>query len=92
MYITNKAPEKLDRSLLLRPLPSANIQDRLGQLEKLVMDTLSAAKPSNPSEDVSQLASSFGRMSIKNSEVRYVESAHWTAILDGVCQLTLKSG
>ncbi len=36
------------------------------------------------STDRSQLPESFGRMSLENSETSYVESAHWSAILDGV--------
>jgi hypothetical protein len=54
------------------------------------MDTLSAlggVSPGDISKDPSQLSSTFGRISITNSEINYVESAHWTAILDGVCWL-----
>lgn len=55
------------------------------------MSTLNAAKPSEatsnaiPEPDVSQLSNSLGRISIENAELSYVEGAHWTAILDGVC-------
>ena len=95
-YLQNKATQKLDRNALLRDVRPANIQDRLGQLEKLVMDTLSAKTPSSQrssanSDDVSQLAGSFGRIGIENAEISYVEGAHWTAILDGVLVLTLQN-
>ena len=33
----------------------------------------------------SQLSDSFGRISLNKTSITYVESAHWTAILDGVC-------
>ncbi|KAK9433076.1 fungal-specific transcription factor domain-containing protein [Lipomyces doorenjongii] len=35
----------------------------------------------------SQFSDSFGRISLENSETTYVESAHWTAILDGIAEL-----
>jgi hypothetical protein len=55
------------------------------------MDTFNAAKPSDQTssavlEDPSQLSGRLGRISIENAEISYVEGAHWTAILDGVCQ------
>ena len=55
------------------------------------MNGLKAAKPSDQLsnavfEDPSQLSGSIGRMSIENTEINYVEGAHWTAILDGVCR------
>ncbi|KAK9244839.1 fungal-specific transcription factor domain-containing protein [Lipomyces tetrasporus] len=112
-YVHSNASERLDRSEL--PLaPSASIQDRIGQLERLVISlmNLNAAKPtdqipanahgssklSSPvtengvngnalPQDPSQLSDSFGRISLENSETSYVESAHWTAILDGIAEL-----
>jgi len=32
----------------------------------------------------SQLSDSFGHISLENTETSYVESTHWTTILDGV--------
>lgn len=84
----NKAPEKVDRSLLLRPPPRMSIQDRLEQLEKLVVrvGTSSNVPSSNTiSPGACELSSGFGRISIENSEINYVGDAHWTAILDEVC-------
>jgi hypothetical protein len=37
------------------------------------------------SNDALPLADSFGRISLEKSETTYVESTHWTAILDEVC-------
>jgi hypothetical protein len=70
------------------------MQDRIGQLESLLVSTLSASNreqsdknQAQATEDSSQLSESFGRFSLENSETSYVESAHWTAVLDGVrCQ------
>lgn len=92
-YVVNKEPEKVDRSLLLRPPPPASIQDRLAQLENLVMRVgiSSNIHASNTiSEDVCQLSSGLGRISIENSEINYVEDAHWTAVLDEVCYWNLR--
>ena len=33
----------------------------------------------------SNIADSFGRISLNNAEAYYVDGAHWTSILDGVC-------
>ena len=115
-YVHSNVSEPLDQSQL-RPASSASIQDRIGQLESLVislMSTLNVATPTyqlstethgSPEfsssvnehevdwnklpEDLSQLSESFGRISLKNAETSYVESAHWTAILDGVCRVRL---
>ncbi len=38
-------------------------------------------------EHSSELVNSFGRIKLTNDETSYVESAHWTAILDGVRHL-----
>lgn len=87
------------------------MQERIGQLEKLVVSFMKTTKPandinvatnglskiprSNDAQDVSetaesQLSDSFGRISLENAETTYVESAHWTAILDGVRHLNLR--
>lgn len=115
-YVYSNASERLDRHQL-RPAASAGIQDRIDQLERLVislMSALNAAKSTDPistdpistethglqklsssvaehevdgnmlPQDPSLLSDSFGRISLENAETSYVESAHWTAILDGV--------
>ena len=89
------------------------MQDRIGQLEQLVISLISTLNTSKSGDDVpvmtsswpkvsspatthtgngkvlpqdtSQLSDSFGRISLENAEVKYVEGGHWTSILDGVC-------
>jgi len=34
--------------------------------------------------DDGKLSETFGKISLDNAETKYVDSAHWTAILDGV--------
>jgi hypothetical protein len=65
-------------------------QEKIGQLEKMVMSLMNGKEgqplvaQSLPS-DPSQLPDSFGRISLENAQTNYVESSHWTAVLDGVC-------
>ncbi|KAF4625058.1 hypothetical protein G7Y89_g13112 [Cudoniella acicularis] len=35
----------------------------------------------------SKLSDTFGRISLENAEMKYVDGAHWTAILDGIAEL-----
>lgn len=64
------------------------MQDRITQLESLVrtlMNNTIATRPTDQiARDPAQLSDDFGRISLENTETSYVESAHWTAILDGV--------
>lgn len=73
------------------------MQERINHLESLVtvMMNQSNAKPGfEPTTDEAalngtqnQLLNSFGRISLENSEIGYVDSTHWTAILDGIADL-----
>lgn len=90
--------------------PSPSIQDRISQLEGLVislMSTINAKESSletgypgksltstnenqteatkQEAEPQNRLPDTFGRISLENAETSYVGSAHWIAILDGVC-------
>jgi hypothetical protein len=99
-------------------MPSSNVQDRIAQLEKLVIsltstlntvtrtesvssdnsiapaETLAATGIQEPIKEIyrngslepsSNLANSFGRITLDNAETSYVDGAHWTSILDSVC-------
>ncbi|KAJ9621983.1 hypothetical protein H2203_006864 [Taxawa tesnikishii (nom. ined.)] len=67
------------------------MQDRITQLESLVrtlMNNTIATRPTDQiARDPAQLSDDFGRISLENTETSYVESAHWTAILDGIAEL-----
>jgi hypothetical protein len=47
------------------------------------------SSPQSDAED-SNLTDTFGKISLDNAETKYVDSAHWTAILDGVSTPGLK--
>jgi len=72
-------------------MTAMNIQDRIGQLEKLVTTLMSAKGPVEnvQSKDPLQLAEDFGRISLENTEISYVEGAHWSAIMDSVSSCLL---
>jgi hypothetical protein len=40
--------------------------------------------------DDSKLSETIGKISLDNAETKYVDSAHWTAILDGVSTSNMK--
>lgn len=75
------------------PQAPPSMQDRITQLESLVVTLMNSAnvKPS-PAPGLpepldaqdNELSNSFGRISLENSEMRYVSGDHWIAILDGV--------
>lgn len=86
-------------------LKSVSMQDRVGQLENLVLslksslnakqndsqDSQSTPPPdtsgyveSQPSSREEDILGGFGRIILNNDGTNYVESAHWTAILDEV--------
>lgn len=93
-----------------RPSIPSNVQDRIGELERLVTSLISAANTPIPDQkDIenpvqtlspssvqkeslessqykipSRFSDGLGRISLESTETRYVESVHWTAILDGV--------
>lgn len=84
------------------------MQERIGQLENLVMTlktNLHAERPGpvsntptpgasppydneqvevQPFNQSEQITESIGRINLENDGAKFVESAHWTAILDGV--------
>jgi hypothetical protein len=78
-----------------------NLHDRIEQLEKLVLalassnstptaDKLSLHVPDDRSASTSSpedLASNLGRINIDDEQTSYVESTHWTSILDGITEL-----
>jgi hypothetical protein len=63
------------------------MQDRVVQLEALVLSLMGSANKKSPDQlsDPSHLSQNFGRISLENTEKTYVESNHWIALLDGVC-------
>ena len=81
--------------------PETSMQDRIYQLENLVLSLAgnqniepqlpdpSGVPPAQKDTHMSQLGGSFGRMSLENDETKYVEASHWTAIVDRVC-LTIR--
>lgn len=51
-------------------------------------DNKTDSEEDKPEKDyLAQLPDTFGRISLENAETSYVGSAHWIAILDGVCPL-----
>lgn len=42
------------------------------------------SSPISNADDESNLEETFGRIALENSETKFVNSVHWTAILDGV--------
>ncbi|KAH7386217.1 fungal-specific transcription factor domain-containing protein [Cadophora sp. MPI-SDFR-AT-0126] len=106
-YVPFNAPGSRDKPQVQNPL---NMQDRIGQLENLVMSLKKSLneKQSNSraaertsvtsrtSGSVTQdeleskeneVLDGVGRISLRNDETNYVESAHWTAILDEISDL-----
>ena len=92
-----------------------NIQNKIDQLEELVVALMNKLNTPQQSEEVhatlesthepatqsrlhvrdlrlsesdtsveQALSDTFGRMTVQNKEIKYVDSGHWTAILDGV--------
>lgn len=43
------------------------------------------------SDSPESLADNFGRITLENTGTKYVDNAHWTAILDGVSVLSSRS-
>lgn len=108
-YVRSSAPEGVERSQARSVMP-VNIQDRIGQLERLVTSLIStpnspapiahetrssiqALSPaisqqgsdqSSQSKISSRFSDSLGHVSLESTETGYVESIHWTTILDGV--------
>ncbi|PTU24595.1 hypothetical protein P175DRAFT_0426375 [Aspergillus ochraceoroseus IBT 24754] len=77
---------------------TTSMHDRVAQLEKLVMSLKpqtdgkyirgARKSPSHKhAHDEPQLPQAFGRLSLENTETTYVESSHWTAIIDGIAEL-----
>jgi hypothetical protein len=64
---------------------SARYSDSCDLLEPLPAFATHQADAMRLYEGSSRLANSFGRLSLENAETSYVESAHWSAILDEVC-------
>jgi hypothetical protein len=92
----------------------SNIQNKVNQLEELVVSLMGALNGSKEAElpqfapaslapttaiykeqvsvrptsardfEDENLAVSFGRMTVEDAATKYVDSAHWTAILQGV--------
>ena len=53
-------------------------------------DGISESPWTNPvsnSDDVSSQANNYGSMKLSDSNLRYVNSAHWAAVLDGIAEL-----
>jgi hypothetical protein len=78
---------------------NASAQERIGQLEDLVIQLMAKSRAEDVSNttrsliepegaslpgDSSQLSENFGRISVGTSGTSYVEGSHWTAIMDGV--------
>jgi hypothetical protein len=77
-----------------------NLPDRISQIEDLVTALMNSANkppenqitpdpvPEKTAEPHAQngipITDNFGRISLEKSETTYVESTHWTAILDEV--------
>ncbi|KAK9320869.1 fungal-specific transcription factor domain-containing protein [Lipomyces orientalis] len=53
------------------------------------VESSSSSEPEGPpgTPDPSRLSDRFGRMSVGATKTTYVESTHWTAILDGIAEL-----
>ena len=111
-YVSSNLSRPSDRNQSCQ-VDSTSMQDRIGQLEQLVISLFGTLNTSKSGDDVpavtsswpkvslpatsqtgdgkvlpqdtSQLSDDFGRISLENAEVKYVEGGHWTSILDGVC-------
>lgn len=83
------------------PQTGSSIQERINQLEGLVLTLMHSAhqKPpeatagatKNANELDAELSDSFGRISLENDETRYVSGDHWISILEGVRDAPLLS-
>ncbi|KAB8801902.1 hypothetical protein FH972_026723 [Carpinus fangiana] len=85
----NVSAEARSRVGPARGAPSVRPQDRIAHLETLVNSMIAQSKGTKPdvSEQPVEVLHNFGRISLENSEVGYVESSHWTAILEGIASL-----
>lgn len=73
-------PEKETRPEQLQQEPQQLPQPRAQSPSAAVQEQSTESSP----QDSTPLGDSFGRISLEKSETTYVESIHWTAILDEV--------
>ncbi|GME31802.1 uncharacterized protein LTHEOB_1867 [Neofusicoccum parvum] len=96
-YVSS-TPSAINRVSQSRRYPQASpgMQDRINQLEGLVVTLMNSvnvkpsptpALPTALNAQDTELSDSFGRISLENDETRYVSGDHWIAILDGIAEL-----
>lgn len=53
--------------------------------EKIISPDYPIVEAKGDQPPAEALTETFGRITLENAEAKYVDSTHWSAILDGVC-------